>query len=257
MPGAARVIFVPHLRLGRALLVNKLVELGCHKLALPYPKELRRDLTLYSQGSIGWRELVWRVRELLGDYHRPWLYVEEPLVRGLRILREAAGGLSIVCYESLEELRRGLEGRYGLLALALRRRVGLSVSPEEVRRHLRGGDGALVKVLARVVELGYVAVVTDRGLASALADEVLEVLPGYVESPAERILKCPDERTFEEFVKYIFDYVLTSENADVAYFRWLADTYPESELARRAADLIRLARSAGPPRPGPRSDRNP
>ncbi len=231
----ALVLFVPRLRIARAFALNYIAELAgkFEELSLPYPVELERSLRAYARGIVDWSSLKRRVERLLGFYARAWLKVEEPLVRGLRALYEISE-FSITLYGTLESVNKRLEGALELARLVLRTKIGRRV---ELGEWMKVIGSAATPSIPRARE-GSVVVVEQRPSCAHV-----EVLPGYVDSPADKLAKTEGSGLAEavrEYVEYVTEYVLRYRDVDEAYFRWLLDKHPETPLARAVREYLEV-----------------
>jgi len=213
-------LLAPRLRLARLKLASVLSgELVGEKplVALPYPREAEKPLNLYARGLIDWPRLKLALRDIYGDFYRSWLWIEEPLIRALP-LAEAR----VKCYGAShsEQVKRGGD----LAVLAFRARVMGEVDLEEWRRLLEGRPS---------LDPGlYDAVVSSTPIEGFESREVW----GLPYPPTETLGSGPLTRqAVQEYVDYIFNYVVRSRNFDEAYLRWL-----EERKGVKARDLWEL-----------------
>lgn len=203
------VYLAPRLRLARLRLAGMLSEKYADagpRVALPCPPELERPLSLYARGLEGWSGLKLRLREALGGFHGSWLWVEEPLVRALPLLKA-----EVRCYgpRASEFTKRGGE----LAVLAFRARARGEVSLEEWRRVLGGG--------AQAPDLSCCDVAVSSRRVEGQVN--IEAWP-YPYPPSESL--DPSNLTREavlEYVDYVFNYIVGSGSLDEAYLRWLGE----------------------------------
>lgn len=190
--------------MARLKLSEKLLDLGeeIRGVYVPYPREMERVVNLYARGEVGWDRVVEEARRGMPEFYRGWLWVEEPLIRSLRVL-----GARVACYgDKLEGLYRSA-GEF--LSALLRVRVTGEVRLEEWRKLLSRSEVP--------VREGYVTV-SSFSVPGATNVDVW----GLPYPPTDE----PDvgsEGWVRELVEYVFDYLVTSRNVDEAYVKWLRE----------------------------------
>ncbi len=242
--GEGVIVFIPRLRLARAQALGALANISdkARGLALPYPVELARTVRAYVKGKVSWEDVKLRLRRLLGVYGGIWLKIEEPLLRGLKEL----GFADLVFTARARGIVKGFTSALELLAYALRLRLGAAVNPSEVyslTHRLRPYIGFEPGLAAR----GYAVIVDSLRIAQVLAESfrLVNVMPGYVETPLEELIWAGRGEVLEalrRYTNFVFNYLTTSRDLDEAYLRWVVDEYPESYLAREARKLLLLLR---------------
>jgi hypothetical protein len=210
------VLLSPKLRLARLNLAEKLLDLSeeFRGVYLPYPKELEKSLNAYARGIIDWRSIVEEVKTLMPGFARGWLWVEEPLIRSLRLL-----GKDVRCYgdSSLDLVSRS--GKY--LSLLFRARVSKQIDLEEWRQLFRGEKVPL--------DENYVTV------ASRSVEGARNIDTWGLPYPPTEDMDQPTIEKISALIEYVFNYILPSKNLDDAYLRWL-----EEKKGVRKTELRRL-----------------
>jgi hypothetical protein len=203
----AQVLLAPKLRLARMKLASTLMELAgeVEGIALPYPKELERVLSLYAKGVVGYQRLMEAIRESMQGFSSSWLWVEEPLLLALPRL----GVRRVLCY--LRSAAEAFSSAAELVSLAFRARVTGRIDLEEWRKALRGGDVE--------VREGYVTIASRAPQGLQARDTW-----GLPYPPAEALDPANlSEEAVKEYVDYVFNYITRSRNLDEAYLRWLEE----------------------------------
>lgn len=246
----AEILFVPRLRIARSSLVSYLAERpGECRIALPYPKELEGYATGYARGKLGWKRLLGGVAGILGPYAQPWLKIEEPLLRGLRLVADRRDYFGLFFYRSADAILRSAEAQLELVRLVLRSAIREEVDVDEWRELIakigRSERGELYRQLEDLLEDGYSLVTESREVAGGLSRRrgvpVREVLRGYIRTPIEELWRSAevDEKAVEAFIRYIRDYLVTSRSLDEAYFRWIVDNHPSAMLSEFARKILK------------------
>ena len=214
MPSKAWVIVAPRLRIARILVGEALLSFtgGVEGVLLPYPLELEPVLQRFVRGSIEWEEFLREVKEKDLLHTRSWLWIEEPLIKRLRLLRDLGIKLEVECYGLKVRVLTNLASE--LLRLTLRARLKGRVELECWRD--------MLSRRAQVVLKDYYITISS----SELRDVQCRVLNvwRYPLPPSEELsLSNLSEESVMRYVSYIFDYVATSVNVDEAYLKWLEE----------------------------------
>ncbi|MCC6003496.1 MAG: hypothetical protein LM590_04070 [Thermofilum sp.] len=210
------VLLSPKLRLARLSVAERLASLmeEFRGIFLPYPRELGKALNAYARGVLDWRGVFEEVKSLMPGFFRGWLWVEEPLIRSLRML-----GKEVRCYGDASAQLLARSGKY--LSLLLRARVSGRIDLEEWRRVL--GEEKVP------VAEGYVTVSSRRVEGAENIDSW-----GLPFPPTDDVDVVTREKV-SEIVDYVFNFVVVAENLDAAYLKWL-----EVKKGIKRADLWEL-----------------
>ena len=228
MPSKAWVIVAPRLRIARILVGETLLSFTekVKGVLLPYPLELEPVLQRFVRGSIEWEEFLREVKEKDLLHTRSWLWIEEPLIKRLRLLRDLGIKLEVECYGLKVRVLTNLASE--LLRLTLRARLKGRVELERWRDILSRGVQVVLKDY-------YVTIssLEPRGVEGRVLNVWRYPLP-----PSEELsLSNLSEESVMRYVSYIFDYVMTSINVDEAYLKWL-EGLGLVDLASRLRSLL-------------------
>jgi len=222
-------IYTPRLKIARLFTASIILDKAnfIEELALPYPRELRRELLNFAANLTSWRKFQKHVVDLMGSYGYSWLDMETPLLFTLKLLHEKNHNINIVLYGSLVGENKKYRIVTELISLALKARLTGKID-------LREWDSLIEKMRkARRVNLGPIlkrakqAIVVLEEKTLPLPNAILiEALPGYVESPLEKIVSATAEKlkdAIRDYVDYVLDYLVKYSSVDYAYFKWIKD----------------------------------
>ncbi len=223
------MLVAPRLRMARLLAGEAVAELAevARGVLLPYSQDLECHIRRYISGIIGWPELLRAVRGSGLPYAASWGWVEEPLLRRLRSLREKGFTLTVKCYGPSigEEAALTTE----LLRQVLRVRLMGEVNLEEWKRLLNRGRHV-------PLEEGFVTL-SSIPVKGAAVVKVWRYPP-----PPTDALSVDGPEAVKRYVDYIFEYIIPSSSLDEAYLRWLRSQPNWREAASR---LWALAKRLG------------
>ncbi|RLE64063.1 MAG: hypothetical protein DRJ38_06195 [Thermoprotei archaeon] len=205
-------------------------------LALPYPKEMKNELEKFTRNLLSWNQLQKRIIELMGSYGYSWLNIEEPLFLGLRLIRERNPRLKLFLYGSISEEDEKYRLISDLLALALKCKLKGRIEVREWRQILNRYHRSQIEIKDKKA----IIVVEDR--SQIPRDSILvEALPGYVESPIERLFSLQiSEQVIKDYIEYVTEYLVRYSTIDYAYFKWVKDRGFRGLIARLSDSFINM-----------------
>ena len=245
------VLIVPSLRSSAVKAAKILTDSGYDVIFLNLPINLQSLISEYTSGSISLQELISKIgsMRLIPESISSWLYLNEPL---LRTLRRIGKPIKAYCYVDVDHYHMLIEAAVRIARLTYKANVTGRIDVNEWIRVLKGhigsetvereaefislkarGDsicitGLLGWRMARILrEFGHeVKVKSAERLYLFRPLEILEVLMesgNFTHKVAEELIR--------EHVRFVRDYVLTSESLDKAYYLWI-------NVRNRLVDLL-------------------
>ena len=245
------VLIVPSLRSSAVKASRILADSGYDVIFLNLPTNLQSLISEYTSGSISLQELISRIgsMRLIPEPISSWLYLNEPL---LRILRRASKPIKAYCYVDVDYYHMLIEAAVRIARLTYKANVTGRIDVNEwirvIEGHIRsetmGQEAEFISLKAR----GYSICITGlsgwkiarilRGFGHEVKVKSAERL--YMFRPLEILETLMEtgnlthrvaEELIREHVRFVRDYVLTSESLDKAYYSWI-------NARKRLVDLL-------------------
>ena len=235
------ILIVPGLRSSAAKAARILADSGYDVIFLNLPMNLQPLISEYASGSISLRELVSRMERLrlIPESVTSWLYLNEPL---LKMLGRMDKPIKAYCYVDVDYYHVLIEAAVRVARLTFKVNVTDRIDVNEwisvLREHIRPevaeqeaefislkarGDSICITGLsgwriARILkEFGHEVKV--RSAERLYLFKPLEILQALMERGS--LTRKVAEELIREHVRFIRDYVLTSQNLDKAYYSWI------------------------------------
>jgi len=246
-----RILITHNLRLPNIMISNEIVNSQDYNtLFLNLYEELEPHIKELSKGRIEYEDFTKKISSSRAALQpvSSWLYPLEPIIRAIRKIGRR--GVNVYCYKDYNYEKRIHEITTEITILTAKSKIFGKINTEEWKRKIRERallvDEAL-RVEARKIHaksMGLsICISNPTGyrlgeVLSRMGDEVQveEVMKNYYPTPLEemeiklRSMELSDDEIKEyvkEHLEYVEKYVLTSENIDQAYYRWLYDKHPE------------------------------
>lgn len=258
------VLIVPSLRSSAVKASRILADSEYDVIFLNLPRNLQSLISEYTSGSISLQELISRIdsMRLIPESISSWLYLNEPL---LRMLRRTIKPIRAYCYVDVDYYHVLIEAAVKIARLTYKANVTGRIDVNEWIRVLKGhirrteimeqeaefislkvrGDSLCITGLSgwRVAKIlrGFGHEVKVKSAERLYLFRPLEILEALMESGS--LTPRVAEELIREHVRFVRDYVLTSENLDKAYYLWI-------NVRKRLVDLLcRSDRSERPINP--------
>jgi len=246
------VLIVPSLRSSAVKASRILADSEYDVIFLNLPRNLQSLISEYTSGSISLQELISRIESmrLIPESISSWLYFNEPL---LSMLRRTIKPIKAYCYVDVDYYHVLIEAAVRIARLTYKANVTGRIDVNEwicvLKGHIRRteimeqeaefislkarGDSLCITGLsgwrmARILrEFGHEVKV--KSVERLYLFRPLEILEALMESG--NLNHRVAEELIREHVRFVRDYVLTSENLDKAYYLWI-------NARKRLVDLL-------------------
>lgn len=247
-----KIIVTPNLKLPNLEVSSRIIEDSEYNtLLVNIYEEIEPQVKALSDGKITFKDFIDKISKVKFMIYPigSWLYPIEPIIRSLEGIKRKRR-IEVYCYKNLEYEKRLHEITTEISILIAKSKIFGKINVKEWKKKLM--DRILLKDEALKIEANRIHVKANgvslcisnlsgyklSEILSKMGDEVEieEVMDEYYPTPLEELeMKIKDgrisDKEIEEDVKrhveYIEKYVLTSENIDQAYYRWLYDNYPQ------------------------------
>jgi len=246
-----RILITHNLRLPNIMISNEIVNSNDYDtLFLNLYEELEPHVKELSQGKIAYEDFAKRISNsrIALQPVNSWLYPLEPIIRAIRKIGRR--GINVYCYKDYKYEKRIHEITTEITILTAKSKIFGKINVEEWKRKIK--ERALIvdealKVEARKIHaksMGLSICISNPSgyrlgeILSRMGNEVQveEAMGCYYPTPLEemeiklRSMELSDDeikKYVKEHLEYVEKYVLTSENIDQAYYKWLYDKHPE------------------------------
>ncbi|MCC6013723.1 MAG: hypothetical protein LM593_05090 [Candidatus Verstraetearchaeota archaeon] len=228
------IIIVPNLRSSYEKLSEFILNSNYDVIFLNFPRFLNSLIRDFSLNKITYDELINKISKIIPEYINSWLYINEPIIKILNKVNS-----EVYCY--LEEFDKIMENSIKIATLTLRSRITNKINIKEWLEVLKesGTDIESIvefiniksygkslcvvglspwKLAKRLRELGFdVKIKSIERIYYLKPLEILSILlekGKFNEKLAEELIK--------EHIRFIYDFVITHENIDKAYFSWIS-----------------------------------
>jgi hypothetical protein len=228
------IIIVPNLRSSYEKLSEFILNSNYDVIFLNFPRFLNSLIRDFSLNKITYDELINKISKIIPEYINSWLYINEPIIKILNKVNS-----EVYCY--LEEFDKIMENSIKIATLTLRSRITNKINIKEWLEVLKesGTDIESIiefiniksygkslcvvglspwKLAKRLREIGFD--VKIKSIERIYYLKPLEILSILLEK--EKLNEKLAEKLIKEHIRFIYDFVITHENIDKAYFSWIS-----------------------------------
>jgi hypothetical protein len=227
------IIIVPNLRSSHEKLSEFILKSNYDVLFLNFPRFLNSLIRDFSLNKIKYDEFMNKISKIIPEYINSWLYINEPIIKILNKVKS-----EVYCY--LEEFDKIMENSIKIATLTLRSRITNKINIKEWLEVLEKSGTDIESIVEFITIKSYGKSLCVVGLSAwKLAKRLRELGFDVKIKSIERIhyLKPLEilsvllekgklneklaEELIKEHIRFIYDFVITHENIDKAYFSWI------------------------------------
>jgi len=261
-----KIVVTPNLKLPNLKVSNQIIEnTDYNTLLVNTYEEIEPQIRALSEGKITFKDFIDKIlrNKIIIQPIGSWLYPIEPIIRNLEGIKKRKK-IEVHCYKDLKYEKILHEISTEIFILTAKSKIFGKIDVKEWKRQLMNRiimkDEALrneaykihVKANNLTLCISNLSGYQLSKILSKMGDEVEleEIMEEYYPTPIEELeMKIREgrisDREIEEDIKrhleYIEKYVLSSENIDQAYYRWLYDNYPQirNKISLEEIDILK------------------
>jgi hypothetical protein len=235
------LIIVPYLRSSARKAAEIVKNMECDAIFLNFPRNLQSIISDYVSGRISLSGMLSKIEagRFLPEPLGAWLYLNEPILEALSRISEAT---KVYCYCDVDYYHMSFEVASKIACLTARASVTGKINVEEWMRVIKEHMSETLMFEAEIVGIkargccicltglsGWKMAKHLRSMGHQVRVRCVERL--YIFKPLEilealieqsKLFPEEAERLIWRHVNFIRDYVLTSENLDEAYRKWVS-----------------------------------